>query len=114
MGYTNYWKQPTDFTNEEWDAVKREFNYVCYIGEDFIDEVTISYVTDSIIFDALNCETFRINKRAEDSTSFCKTSAGIVDIYVWHMLTFCQMIKEDFTCSRDGWYWEKKNKKEKA
>ena len=133
MGYTNYWNQPTDFTDEEWDAVVREFKYVCDMGEDFIDEVTISNikdggVTDAISFNALNCETFYIckavsgplyfNYSAEDNTSFwtnfCKTNARTIDIYVWHMLTFCQMIKEDFTCSRDWWYWEKKNKKEKA
>tara|TARA_A100001011_G_scaffold384290_1_gene456707 strand:+ start:566 stop:910 length:345 start_codon:yes stop_codon:yes gene_type:complete len=114
MGYTNYWKQPTDFTDEEWDAVRREFKYVCDMGENFIHEVTISHVDNSISFEATGCETFYISKRAEDSASFCKTGARTIDIYVWHMLTFCQMIKEDFTCSRDWWYWEKKSEKEKA
>ena len=119
MGYTNYWKQPTDFTDEEWDAVVREFKYVCDMGEDYIERVEVRGSTkdvmiDYISLDCVGCETFYINKRAEDSASFCKTSARIVDIYIWHMLTFCQMIKEDFTCSRDWWYWEKKNEKEKA
>jgi len=118
MGYTNYWKQPTDFTDEEWDAVVKEFKYVCDMGEDYIEKVeahksTKNTKVDYISFDAANCETFYIDKRAEDSASFCKTGARTVDIFVWHMLTFCQMIKEDFTCSRDWWYWEKKNEKEK-
>jgi len=114
MGYTNYWYQPTDFTDKEWDAVKKEFKYVCDIGEDFIHEITKGIKVDYISFNATGCETFYISKRAEDGASFCKTGARTIDIYVWHMLTFCQMIKEDFTCSRDWWYWEKKNEKEKA
>ena len=51
---------------------------------------------------------FGKRKILQDLTfNFCKTGARTVDIFVWHMLTFCQMIKEDFTCSRDWWYWEK-------
>tara|TARA_R110002126_G_scaffold89394_3_gene213584 strand:+ start:296 stop:664 length:369 start_codon:yes stop_codon:yes gene_type:complete len=122
MGYTNYWKQPTDFTDEEWDAVVREFKYVCDMGEDYIERVEAHKLTkniklDYISFDAAGCETFYIDKKADrynEGVSFCKTGARTVDIFVWHMLTFCQMIKEDFTCSRDWWYWEKKNEKEKA
>ena len=123
MGYTNYWKQPTDFTDEEWDAVKREFKYVCDIGEDYIYEVSKGIRVNYIAFNAAGCESFYITKKVrtkpeyegEDLTfNFCKTGARTIDIYVWHMLTFCQMIKEDFTCSRDWWYWEKKSEKEKA
>tara|TARA_R100000995_G_scaffold68228_2_gene36882 strand:- start:780 stop:1151 length:372 start_codon:yes stop_codon:yes gene_type:complete len=117
--YTNYWNQPTDFTDEEWDAVLKEFKYVCKMGEDYIHEVTVSKEqSPSIRFTATGCESFYIGKRAEDSASgtidYCETNARTIDIYVWHMLTFCQMIKEDFTCSRDWWYWEKKSEKEKA
>ena len=121
MGYTNYWNQPTDFTDEEWDAVVREFKYVCDMGEDYIERVechksTKNIKLDYISFDAAGCETFYIEKKVrtepeyegQDLTfNFCKTGARTVDIFVWHMLTFCQMIKEDFTCSRDWWYWEK-------
>ena len=118
MGYTNYWKQPTDFTNEEWDAVVKEFKYVCDIGKDFIHEVTVSHIDNSIMFNGTGCETFYLDKiaRLYDDLPIhcCKTNARTIDIYVWHMLTFCQMIKEDFICSRDGWYWEKKSEKEKA
>ena len=121
MGQTNYWRQPTDFTDKEWDAVVREFKYVCDMGEDYIERVechesTKNIKLDYISFDAAGCETFYIEKKVrtepeykgQDLTfNFCKTGARTVDIFVWHMLTFCQMIKEDFTCSRDWWYWEK-------
>ena len=35
--------------------------------------------------------------------NFCKTRGMEYDIYVWHMLTFCQMVKEDFKPTKDGW-----------
>ena len=139
MGYTNYWNQPTDFTDEEWDAVVKEFKYVCDMGEDYIHEVTVSKEQSPSISFTFNvkdtydtptyCESFYIGKRAYGSTNgkqagsftysditidYCETNANAIDIYVWHMLTFCQMIKEDFTCDRDRWYWEKKSEKEKA
>ena len=28
MGYTNYWSQPTDFTDKEWTLVQKEFDYI--------------------------------------------------------------------------------------
>ena len=28
MGYTNYWTQPTDFTDNEWSKVKMEADYI--------------------------------------------------------------------------------------
>lgn len=36
------------------------------------------------------------------------------DIYVWHLLTFCQMIKKDFHARRDRWYWDKSKPLPKA
>ena len=123
--YTNYWNQPTDFTDEEWDAVVKEFKYVCDMGEDYIHEVTVSKEQSPSISFTFNvkenydtptdCKSFYIGKRAYGGIiDYCETDARTVDIYVWHMLTFCQMIKEDFTCSRDRWYWEKKRKGEVA
>jgi len=51
-------------------------------------------------------ETFILEKKATDF-SFCKTAQKPYDIYVWHLLTFCQMIKKDFYARRDRWYWDK-------
>ena len=28
MGYTNYWTQPTDFTDQQWSKVKMEADYI--------------------------------------------------------------------------------------
>ena len=121
MGYTNYWSQPTDFTDKEWTLVQKEFDYIREIAGDKIDA---QLVHDAIVFDGGkggNCETFVLEKEAQKveeykgqdlAFHFCKTRGMEYDIYVWHLLTFCQMIKKDFTCRRDGWAYEKAGSKE--
>ena len=120
MGYTNYWSQPTDFTDKEWTLVQKEFDYIREIAGDKIDA---QLVHDAIVFDGGkggNCETFVLEKQAKKveeykgqdlAFHFCKTRGMEYDIYVWHLLTFCQMIKKDFTCRRDGWAYKKKEVK---
>jgi len=114
MGYTNYWKQPTDFTVDEWCAVKNEAEYLKNIGNNF----NVGIYKDEIIINGNNegCESFDLNRFAktkpdyegQDITfNYCKTKELPYDLAVWHLLTFCQMIKKDFECSRDGWAWEK-------
>ena len=114
MGYTNYWKQPTDFTVDEWCAVKNEAEYLKNIGNNF----NVGIYKDEIIINGNNegCESFDLNRLAktkpdyegQDITfNYCKTKELPYDLAVWHLLTFCQMIKKDFECSRDGWAWEK-------
>jgi len=114
MGYTNYWKQPTDFTVDEWCAVKNEAEYLKNIGNTF----NVGIYKDEIIINGNNegCESFDLNRLAktkpdyagQDITfNYCKTRELPYDLAVWHLLTFCQMIKKDFECSRDGWAWEK-------
>ena len=117
MGYTNYWKQPTNFTDQEWDAVRKEFDYIRGIAGDKID---VEDVHDVIAFNGGtggNCETFILFKEVSTkkkypeqdlSFNFCKTRGKEYDIYIWHLLTFCQMIKKDFTASRDAWSYQKK------
>jgi len=117
MGYTNYWKQPTDFTVDEWCAVKNEAEYLKNIGNNF----NVGIYKDEIIINGNNegCESFDLNCKAktkpdyegQDITfNYCKTKELPYDLAVWHLLTFCQMIKKDFECSRDGWAWEKNPK----
>ncbi len=120
MGYTNYWDQPTNFTDQEWNAVREEFEYIREIAKDKID---VEDVHDCIAFNGGTgggCETFILLKEVPTEKrypeqklefNFCKTRGAEYDIYVWHLLTFCQMIKEDFVASRDGWSYEKINKK---
>ena len=120
MGYTNYWKQPTDFNDDQWVAVMNEAEYLNTF--DFIsvgvfkDEIVINGTTDDN-----TCETLVLPKKALTEADrrykeqklelhFCKTRELPYDLAVWHLLTFCQMIKKDFKCSRDGWAWEKNTK----
>ena len=118
MGYTNYWTQPTDFTKDEWSSVMNEAKYIksslsqCNVGV-FKDEIVINGTTAN-----KTCETLVLPKNALTEADrrykeqkldfhFCKTRELPYDLAVWHLLTFCQMIKKDFKCSRDGWAWEK-------
>jgi hypothetical protein len=125
MGYTNYWECETDFTDEEWKAVCEEAQYIKDIDQSYqenmfrtLDGVDIIHTdfTDEISFNGdgnNSCETFYLNKKAT-GFSFCKTREMPYDIYVWHLLTFCQMIKKDFHARRDRWYWDKSRPLPKA
>ena len=125
MGYTNYWECYTDFTDEEWEAVCNEAQYIKEIDSSYqenmfrtLDSVDIlkGKVINEICFNGVadnGCETFYLNKKATDF-SFCKTREMPYDIYVWHLLTFCQMIKKDFHARRDRWYWDKSRPLPKA
>jgi len=126
MGYTNYWECETDFTDEEWNAVCEEAQYMKEISGGYnrenmfrtLDSVDIlkGKVINEICFNGYGdsgCETFYLTKKATDF-SFCKTNELPYDIYVWHLLTFCQMIKKDFHARRDRWYWDKSRPLPKA
>ena len=121
MGYTNYWECETDFTDEEWNAVCEEAQYIKEIDSSYareLDSVDIlkGKVINEICFNGVGdngCETFYLNNKAT-SFSFCKTREMPYDIYVWHLLTFCQMIKKDFYARRDRWYWDKSRPLPKA
>ena len=121
MGYTNYWECETDFTDEEWNAVCEEAQYIKEIDSSYareLDSVDIlkGKVINEICFNGIGdsgCETFYLNNKATDF-SFCKTCELPYDIYVWHLLTFCQMIKKDFYARRDRWYWDKSRPLPKA
>ena len=104
MGYTNYWECETDFTDEEWNAVCEEAQYMKEISNGYnlenmfrtLDSVDIlkGKVINEICFNGVGdngCETFYLTNKAT-SFSFCKTREMPYDIYVWHLLTFCQMI----------------------
>ena len=116
MGYTNYWKQPTDFTKDEWNAVMNEAKYIksslsqCNVGV-FKNEIVINGTTADNTCESFDLYRFAKTKpdyAGQDITfNYCKTKELPYDLAVWHLLTFCQMIKKDFECSRDGWAWEK-------
>ena len=114
MGYTNYWECETDFTDDEWKAVCEEAQYMKEIDSAYQENMfrtldSVDILENEICFNGvadLGCETFYLTKKATDF-SFCKTRDMPYDIYVWHLLTFCQMIKKDFHARRDRWYWDK-------
>ena len=114
MGYTNYWHQYRDFTDQEWNQIKNEMTYIKDIQYKTLDKITIT--NEHISFNGkrpFSCETFFLNKTTykdklyEDqdlSFHFCKTREFPYDIFVWHMLIFCAgMIndKDKFNISRD-------------
>ena len=113
MGYTNYWQQPTDFNDKQWSLITKEFEYITDIAGDRIQDTECD---DKVIMFSGgrggSCETFYLEKnkdrnpkyKGQDTDfNFCKTRGMEYDIYVWHMLTFCQMIKQDFKPTKDGW-----------
>ena len=105
MGYTNYWKHPTPFTDAEWSSVCSwselpQIKKVCEV-EIHKDEI--------IIYG--QCESMHIERYAktkpdyegQDITfNFCKTREQVYDLAVWHMLVACAFVKDDFTISRDN------------
>ena len=122
MGYTNYWECETDFTDDEWSAVCEEARYIKDIagagyGENMFRALdSVDILENEICYNGVadnGCETFYLTKKATDF-SFCKTREMPYDIYVWHLLTFCQMIKKDFHARRDRWYWDKSKPLPKA
>tara|TARA_Y100001973_G_scaffold87198_1_gene130928 strand:+ start:231 stop:638 length:408 start_codon:yes stop_codon:yes gene_type:complete len=121
MGYTNYWECETDFTDDEWKAICEEAQYMKEIDSSYQENMFrtldgVDILENEICFNGvadLGCETFYLNRKATDF-SFCKTREMPYDIYVWHLLTFCQMIKKDFHARRDRWYWDKSKPLPKA
>ena len=86
MGYTNYWKQPTPFTDAEWSSICKEFNIMKDIAGDRIKLQDVNPLKDGlIVFDGGkdgSCETFVLHKlpkikpdyEGQDlSFNFCKT-----------------------------------------
>ena len=109
MGYTNYWHQHNDFTDEEWKQIKQEYDYITEVCEDIIVDETIT--TDEIVFNGKGenaHETFHLSKNAkpfnfkkdyegqDTSFYFCKTAMKPYDIAVWNMLTFINRICPSF------------------
>ena len=107
MGYTNYWHQHNDITDENWKVIMIEYkNYVLEVAK---DEIQDESTANSIIFQG-SCETFIFNKFAKATRDYpeqdltfncCKTRQAKYDIYVWYMLMFINKICPDIAISRD-------------
>ena len=114
MGYTNYWHQHNDFTDEQWKSIKEEYEYIKEVCGNVIKDETIT--TDEIVFngkESLSHETFVLKKDAKPfnfkkdyegqdiSFYFCKTAMKPYDIAVRYMLTQIQRICPSISISRD-------------
>jgi len=113
MGYTNYWHQKINFTDDQWKQIKHEADYIDGIADTNLVDVEIT--DDHIIFNGNpGCETFVLEKNLQKEPEyegqdltfyFCKTRAMTYDIYVWHMLVFVAGMINDtnkFSISRDA------------
>ena len=107
MGYTNYWHQHNDITDQNWKVIMTE--YKDYVLEVCGDEIKDESTADSIIFQG-DCETFKFDKYAkvekdypeqDESLHFCKTRQAKYDIYVWYMLMFINKICPGIAINRD-------------
>mgnify|MGYP003142793356 CR=1 FL=1 len=106
MGYTNYYYQHRDFTDTEWDIVKREKDYIKDLGFDI--EILED---DKVLFLQGECETLVIRKHRrskkryeDDNLSFdcCKTRMAKYDLAVWYILCSCNaLLGKDFQIERD-------------
>ena len=114
MGYTNYWHQHNDFTDEQWKSIKEEYEYIKEVCGTIIHDETIT--TDEIVFNgkgSLSHETFVLKKDAkpfnfkkdyegqDTSFYFCKTAMKPYDIAVRYMLTQIQRLCPSVSISRD-------------
>lgn len=112
MGYTNYWHQHINFTEDQWKQIKSEAYYIDGIAGRNLQSIEITK-HEIIMNGNPGCETFVLNKNrptekqydSQDlSFNFCKTRAMTYDIYVWHMLVFVAGMINDtnkFSISRD-------------
>jgi len=116
MGYTNYINQKRSFTDEEWEQIKKEFEYL----KECERIVPIENNNPNIIaFNGKNgsCETFFLCKNIEDywadesdhmssyykeefdkngyHFNFCKTRMFPYDVDVWHLYNVCFNVSKD-------------------
>ena len=125
MGYTNYWYQHEDFTNDEWHKIQVFFHGLkmvygggAYLKADHIinDETNGS---DHIQFNGTkgqDYETFYLDKYANKNPdyeslnggspafNFCKTARNPYDAIVWAVLSYARYVKGDrskFVVSND-------------
>ena len=61
MGYTNYWHQYNDFTDEEWKSILEEYDYIKEVCGDIIKDETTDLDRDThIIFNGIGSNIYFI------------------------------------------------------
>ena len=115
MGYTNYYYQERDFTDNEWELVEQEAKYLEELGYDIKiiskESATGDFSSEPILYLNGDCETLVLRKQRrtkkdydDDNLSFdfCKTRMAQYDLAVWYLLCSCNhLLGKDFRISRD-------------
>ena len=106
MGYTNFWKQPTEFTQKEWAQVVKEAEYIktwtLNNKTKTKDYIQVVIEEDLIIIEGVHpnvCENFVLYRNVvnKDRLLFCKTYMRLYDLAVRYLLNVCSTVKKDFT-----------------
>ena len=106
MGYTNFWQQPTEFTQKEWAQVVKEAEYIktwtLNNKTKTKDYVQVDIEEDLIIIEGVHpnvCENFVLYRKpvSKDRPHFCKTYMRLYDLAVRYLLNVCSAVKTDFT-----------------
>jgi len=113
MGYTNYWYQHEDFTDEEWHKIQVFFHGLkmvygggAYLKADHIinDETTSDSHVRFNGTKGQDYETFYLQKYADinldyegshPAFNFCKTNRNPYDAIVWALLSYARYVKGD-------------------
>jgi hypothetical protein len=124
MGYTHYWRQTKDLTEDEWDNVRQvaktilKDNHGVILDNEPTDSQNLSITYDSILFNGRgddSHETFYLTRKqrpkydyesdeefAKGAFEFCKTAQKPYDKYVVAMLIAITQITDSITVSSDG------------
>ena len=99
MGYTNYWNQFRDFTDEEWVKIKDQCKYV----HEVMPQIIVTHNNaDGGRYISINGvgekghELFILHKKLDIAPNdhrpykfnFCKTAEKPYDLAVWYLLTW--------------------------
>ena len=105
MGYTNFWQQPTEFTQSEWAQVVKEAEYIkTWTLNNTLEKIYTKIVIekDLIIIEGVHpmvCENFVLYRKpvSKDRPHFCKTQLRLYDLAVRYLLNVCSAVKKDFS-----------------
>ena len=110
MGYTHYWEQEKDFSNEEWEDIVKVCGKLRLIGVE-ADVQVDRYLEDGYgeniwvegLTEATRHEIFFIPKKvSKDDWRFCKTARKPYDTTVVALLMFIKFRCPWFEWSSDG------------
>ena len=111
MGYTHYWRQTRDLTENEWDNVRQvakkilKDNHGVILDNEPTDSQNLSITYDSVLCNGIGDdghETFYLTRKMRNDFEFCKTAQKPYDKYIVAMLIAVTQITDSITVSSDG------------